>query len=178
MMHELCGVIDARAMRRACRVWDLLDRRGQLAIAEEIVRARARELCRAYPNVVNVSFGHRRRRHAASCRHRVVEQICVRFLVSRKWRKGRDGAGEIPKRLLTFCSLAGKRELCAVPTDVEDATPHLRVRAQGMQIAATWEGISDWGALTCAVRRNTVPDRIYGLSCRHVLSVSTRFSTS
>jgi hypothetical protein len=165
-------------LREACRVFERdLAREEQLRVAEEIVLTRAEELCLAYPNVLHVTFGHRRVRDKRSKRHRVVPTPCVRFLVARKWPKGRKKrvSGRIPGHLLAFCVVGGERRLCAVSTDVEDVRIHSRIRAQGTAVAAIWNGTSEFGTIACAVQRDVLPDRIYGVSCRHVLSLSAKF---
>jgi hypothetical protein len=172
------GGIDRTTLREARRVFEHdLDRGAQLQVAEEIVLTRAQELRLAYANVAHVTFGHRRVRDSRTKRHCVVPTPCVRFLVARKWPKGgkKRVAGRIPGHLLAFCIVGGERRLCAVPTDVEDARIHRRVRAQGTAVAAIWEESQEFGTIACAVRRDTFPDRVYGVSCRHVLSLSAKF---
>ncbi len=172
------GHIASTTLREASRVFDRdLKHDEQLRLAEEIVLTRAEELRIAYANVVDVSFGHRRVRDRRAKRHRVVPTPCVRFLVAHKWSKPDEKrrAGRVPHRLLAFCVVNGQRRLCAVPTDVEDARIHDRIRAQGTAIVATWEASAESGVIACAVGRDTVADRVYGIGCRHVLSLSARF---
>jgi hypothetical protein len=172
------GPPDAAALREACRVFDRdLDPAEQLRLAGEIVLTRGEELRLAYPNVTDVSFGYRRVRDRRAKRHRVVPTPCVRFHVERKWhpRTRPHRAGHVPGRLLAFWTVGRDRRLCAVPTDVEDSRIHRRVRAQGKEIVAIWKGTPEFGVLACGVRRDVVPDRVYGISCRHVLSLSARF---
>jgi hypothetical protein len=169
--------VDPEVLAQATRVFDRLSRRQQMEVAAEIVLTRSRELFLAYPNVVRVSYGHRRARDDANRRHRIVATPCVRFLVAGKWQDEASGndRSRIPERLLASCWLRGKRRICAVPTDVEDAAPHLLVKAQAARIAAQWNGGSEIGTLACAVKRDILPDRVYGLGCRHVLSLSGQF---
>ena len=170
--------LDSAALLEARRVFEReLSREVQLQVAQEIVVTRATELRLAYPNVVQVTFGHRRMQDSRARRYRVVPTPCVRFLVARKWPKshGKRAPGRIPRHLLAFCVVRGERRLCAVSTDVEDARVHRGVRAQGTAVAATWDGTSEFGTLACAIQRDVFPDRIYGLSCRHVLSLSAKF---
>ena len=97
---------EAPGLEEAARVFDeVLTRAEQLAVAEEVVLTRAVELARAYPNTVAISFGPRRR-------------------VGAKWPPSARRVppkGTIPRRLLAMATLGGRRMLCAVPTDVEDA---------------------------------------------------------
>ena len=172
--------VDIDTLREACRVFDFdLTHKEQLAIAEEVAITRAGELCLAFSNVVRVSFGYRRRRDLLNRKQLIVPQPCVRFTVANKRYERRTMAlvREIPSRLLAFCRTGGNRRLCAVPTDVEDIAPHLSVRAEAgpASISVNWNGGSESGMIACALRRDFVPDSVYGLSCRHVLSVSAQF---
>ena len=112
---------EAPGLEEAARVFDeVLTRAEQLAVAEEVVLTRAVELARAYPNTVAISFGPRRRRGASG----EEAPPCVRFLVGAKWPPSARRVppkGTIPRRLLAMATLGGRRMLCAVPTDVEDA---------------------------------------------------------
>jgi len=112
---------EAPGLEEAARVFDeMLTPAEQLAVAEEVVLTRSVELARAYPNTVAISFGPRRR-HGASGEG---APPCVRFLVGAKWPPSARRVppkGTIPRRLLAMATMGGRRVLCAVPTDVEDA---------------------------------------------------------
>src|SRR5262245_39877787 len=78
--------LDSAALLEARRVFEReLSREVQLQVAQEIVVTRATELRLAYPNVVQVTFGHRRMQDSRARRYRVVPTPCVRFLVACKW---------------------------------------------------------------------------------------------
>ena len=160
-------------MAAASRVYDALPRDEQLRAVRELVTTRAAELCLAYPNVIDVSFGYRRQRTRAGGPPRIVPSPCVRFLVKRKWRRGQKAAGQVlPRRLLAFCSVGGRRTLCAIPTDVEDARVFRGVEAGALlPVAVRWQESVTGGVLTCALRRSGVAGT-YALSCRHVLSLT------
>jgi len=112
---------EAPGLEEAARVFDqMLTPAEQLAVAEEVVLTRSVELARAYPNTVAISFGPRRRRGASG----EGAPPCVRFLVGAKWPPSARRVppkGTIPRRLLAMATMGGRRVLCAVPTDVEDA---------------------------------------------------------
>ncbi len=168
------------APREACRIFDKeLTQRQQLNAAREIVETRTSELCRAYPGVIDVSFGYRLRRDRTGKRHRIVQQPCVRFLVARKRDPQRLPRPEdtIPPRLLTYCTIGDQRKLCAVPTDVEDSTLHGATIAHGgpQGIAVKWKDTSAVGAIACVVERDGVPGTPFAIGCRHVLSLSAWF---
>jgi hypothetical protein len=160
----------------ASRVYDALPRDEQLNVARELVTTRAAELCRAYRNVIDVSFGYRRRRARAGGPPQIVPIPCVRFLVKRKWRHGQGVAGQmLPRRLFAYCSVSGRRALCAIPTDVEDARVFRGIEAGALlPVEAKWRESVAGGVLTCALRRRGV-DGTYALCCRHVLSLTDLF---
>ena len=112
---------EAPGLEEAARVFDeMLSPAEQVAVAEEVILTRAVELARAYPNTVAISFGPRRRRGEIS----EGAPPCVRFLVGVKWPPSTRRVppkGTIPGRLLAMATVGGRRRLCAVPTDVEDA---------------------------------------------------------
>jgi hypothetical protein len=152
---------------------DRLTRVQQLEVAREVVETRAPELARAYPGVVDISFGYRRRRPSPRGAYEVVPLPSVRFIVRHKWPRGaaRSRKGAIPERLFAYCSLDGRRQLCAVPTDVEDARAFVGTRPQAGNIRVRWDGSNIDGTLTCALRRQDDMG-MFALSCRHVLSLS------
>ena len=160
----------------ASRVYDTLARDEQLTVVREAVTTRAAELCLAYRNVIDVSFGYRRRRAGSGGPPRIVPTPCVRFLVKRKWQHGQKVAGQtLPRRLFAYCSVGGRRTLCAIPTDVEDARVFRGIEAGALlPIEARWQESVAGGVLTCALRRSGVAGT-YALSCRHVLSLTDLF---
>ncbi|MEO3429507.1 hypothetical protein AAFN88_11650 [Pelagibius sp. CAU 1746] len=154
-----------------------LDRKQQLQLANEIAETRGAELCRAYPNVIDVGAGFRTRRDKAGT-PRKRKDAAVVFYVSRKWAEERGSKPEdaIPRHLYTYVNVKRRRKLCAVPTDVADANDEgaakvqantRRVRVQPAPLPHP--GI---GTLTCLIRRSTLPRRVFAISCRHVLSLS------
>lgn len=161
-------------LKEASRAFDrLLTPAQQLAVVREVVETRAVELALAYRNVIDVSFGYRRRRTGRPGRYRIVRTPCVRFIVRDKWTsRGEERPGwKIPERLFAYCWVDGERRLCAVPTDVEDARAYAGIRAQGTTIRVRWQDTTARGALACALRR-TGDTKTFALSCRHVLSLS------
>jgi hypothetical protein len=167
----------------AATAFDGLSVEQKWVIITEIVLSRTGELLRAYPDALDVTAGHRRRRHRSGG-GRLIREPCVKFLVSRKWSQGKPGPRDrrIPGRLLAYGGVEGQRRLYAVPTDVEGTEAHAQVRAQGFSVVVAWEkeGIpaSSSGALACALRRSTTGETLFSLSCRHVLSLSESFPTS
>ena len=165
---------DSRAAKRTFR--EGLSAAEQMRLAEEIVETRGAELCRAYRNVIDVSFGFKERRDRRSGKTRLSRTACVIFVVKRKWEPDAEQpAQKLPQHLYAYWTVDGERKLCAVPTDVEDAKRRMGVRPQvgpGV-VTVELEGKSGSGVITCAIRRSTFPNAIYAVSCRHVFSLSS-----
>lgn len=164
-------------LKQSGRVFNrLLTPAEQMSVVQEVVETRAAELVRAYRNVIDVSFGYRRRRSQRTGGYQIVRTPCVRFVVRRKWQRGaeEDPEAKIPERLFAYCWVKGQRCLCAVPTDVEDARAFAVTRPQGGRIEVNFREASVDGSIACGVRRS-VDDRAFALSCRHVLSLSEAY---
>ena len=169
----------ASGSREAAAAFDALPAEEKWTIITEIVVSRTGELLRAYPDTLDVVAGHRRRRHRSGA-GRLVPEPCLKFLVRRKWPRSKPGSHgrRIPERVLAFGGIGGQRRLYAVPTDVESTEAHARVRAQGASVAVAWKQAIARGALACALRRSTTGETLFGMSCRHVLSLSQSFPSS
>jgi hypothetical protein len=105
---------------------------AQLQLAREVVTTRAAELTLAYSNLAMVTVGFRSRRGARGV-HEVHDEVCILFVVKRKWRKPPRGVqGQVlPRHLLTYGELAGQRVLVAVPSDVQPARWFVGAVARG-----------------------------------------------
>jgi len=100
---------------------------------------------------------------------------CVTFIVRRKWDKNDADPAHVqhlPAHLLTFADIGGKRQLCAVPTDVQTedafygATPHgaSAVHIDDIDVEA-------YGAATCLVKVGAgKAAKTMLMSARHVFS--------
>jgi hypothetical protein len=165
--------------REAAAAFDALSAEQKWTIITEIVVSRAGELLRAYPDALDVMAGHRRRRHGTGG-GRLVPEPCLKFLVRKKWRRGKPGplGQRIAERVLAYGGIEGERRLYAVRTDVEGTEARARVSAQGAPVAVAWKQASTRGALACALRRSTTGDTLFGVGCRHVLSLTQSFPTS
>lgn len=162
-----------RGLEQALKQWGRLPRPVQAALVREIALTRAAELRLAYPNIIGLAHGDRRRRGE------IVDDQCVTFLVERKWKrqvapKGRNAW--LPRFLWVYgpSAWSGNRVLCAVPTDVEAVTdgrpiPHF---GQGVGMMAPGRSFST-GAVACAVR---LPEKegVHGLTCFHVAAMPDR----
>lgn len=158
-----------------------LTRAAQLQLAHEVALTRGPELCLAYDNLVAVSSGFRTRRAQAGAAAEICREPCVGFIVQRKWpTPGRPGHPQaLPKHLIAFGDVAGKRVLCAVPTDVRAKrdygrpVPHdAAVEELPYGILVTRQDARKYsgGVATCAIRRPAAGDQVFLMSCRHVLS--------
>lgn len=156
-----------------------LSRADQLALVEELVETRSAELCRAYPNVIDVAFGYKWKRPKKGGRRRLVRIPCVIFVVKRKWSRAseEDEDEKLPTHLFAYWGVRGKRKRCAIPTDVDDASVHagFKPQALGDQIIVKAKGEESVGTITCAVHRSVFGNRPFAMSCRHVFSMSKTF---
>ena len=169
-------------VREAKRVFSQeLTRPQQMALVQEIVETRAAELCRAYKNVVSLSFGHRRRRNRKTGVQQNVRKPCVRLIVKKKWQGEQDEQPDekLPKYLFAYWTVKGRRRLCAVPTDVESAEEHAGVRPQsgnwGIEVRFVPRSGQPWkenGGIACVVKRKGHPRSLFAVSCRHVFALS------
>lgn len=157
-----------------------LSRAEQLQLAFEVALSRGQELCRAYKNVMKVTSGFRTRRDNSVSKPRLYREPCIGFIVKRKWgTAGRIGDQQaLPKHLLAFGTVSGRRVLCAIPTDVRlmsdygRPVPHDSLEAMPYGILVDRENARYYssGVATCGIRRSVDPSTVYVMSCRHVLS--------
>lgn len=148
---------------------------AQIQLAREVVITRAAELTLAYRNLVMVTAGFRSRR-ASSGLHEVHDEVCILFVVKRKWSDpGQAVRGQVlPRHLLTFGNVDGQRVLFAVPTDVQPARWFVGAVARADSAVAV--DVQDpehpaHGTMTCGVRVDaSAPEGSMALSALHVLS--------
>ena len=168
----------AERLSRAAKDWKQLGADAQFDLVCEIIETRSDELKRAYAGVLGIAAGHSRYRRAGATHKTVWREPAVTFLVRRKWRSGSaKAAGTIPGRLLAYASVDGRRTLCAVPTDVEDARDYrLSAQASSGIIVTPPPSMSDLdeskGAITCVLRTSPTSPTQYVLGCRHVLGLA------
>lgn len=169
------------SVRAARRVFKKeLSPQDQMTLVREMVETRAAELCRAYKNVIAVSYGFGRKRRERTQQPKVVRTPCVTFIVKKKWnsKEGQKSKERLPEFLFGYWTIKRKRKLCAVPTDVEDSRVYssIRLRSVTERVAVKWkpEIGAELGAITCAIRRSTVSNKLFAASCRHVFSISKR----
>ena len=165
---------------QALRNFSLLSRTRKITLAHEVAVSRGPDLCAAYRNLLSVGSGFRRRRAGLQGGPQRVAEVCVSFVVSRKWATaGRDGDRQaLPRHLLAFATLHRRRVLCAVPTDVMALAhygrprPHEGAANSPFGILVDSPEASDFavGVVTCALTRPALPGRRWALSCRHVFS--------
>lgn len=120
-------------LRAARAAYKSLPLDAQLHLVEEIVEARSHDFVHYFANVVAVHAGVRRRRDKNG-RDRLGATPCVIFLVRSKWPTAEHGraAQRLPPELLTHADIDGRRQLCAVPTDVQHSDPLAQVHDQAL----------------------------------------------
>ena len=146
----------------------------QMELAREIAETRGSELTLAFHNVVMVGYGYKRKSGRAG-REQLRNIPCVIFFVRRKWKGAaseRNRLQRLPSHLFVYATVAGRREICAVPTDVQKEARFHKVTVHSMAgLYAEDDPYFEYGSAMCAVRlESNGVARIYLMSCRHVLS--------
>jgi hypothetical protein len=149
--------------------WDRLSPKRQLEIALAVARRRGKRLQQAYPNVVSVGAGYRTRRQ----QDLPTDEVCLRFLVHRKWRSSKRRGDAIPRFVRTRVGIRGKTRVLDIPTDVTEfrfGEPQLALPLTA-GITARHEGKArDHGSACCMVCNVASPAERYLLSCYHLFS--------
>lgn len=149
--------------------WSALDRRERFRIALEVARRRGREFCAAIGNVVSVGAGLRSRGESNT----ILDEVCLRFLVKRKWGGCRARPQKIPEYITAYPDIQGKRVRVRIPTDVsefKDGIPHSSLDLTA-GITSRQNNIDlEYGSACCLVRNTNQPAERYLLSCYHVFS--------
>jgi hypothetical protein len=186
--------------------WNRLSLARRFEIAQRVVRSRMARWAKRYPGLVSVGVGHKLARTPAQKRaaqrqaqpqpgaapargrRRVRwllgaldrEQICIRFVMARKWEddiQGSDHPQRIAPLVNTTAVVRGRRLRLSIPTDVDqhaggaaqaalDATDGIRV------VDMADESNRCLGAFCCVVRDRRRRAGRYLLSCQHVLALS------
>lgn len=172
--------IERNRLETARNVWDKLPAKEQQRVIKELVESRAAEMRLAYPHVLGVGYGSRARRIRGQ--RRLTDERCVVFMVSQKWKKGsrlERSKTAVPRHLLSYCDLRGRRRLCAVPTDIESARDYRDVGACAggsgyLGVYVPGGPQQEIGAAACVVK---VPQQtgIYLLGCLHVCGLFKHF---
>ena len=151
----------------------LADMALQLRLAREAATTRAAELTLAYRNVVMVCAGFRQR-HLRNGQRRLTRTPCVVFVVRDKWPAGShppDHPQHLPAGLLSFVEIDGRRELVAVPTDVQHESAFFGARDQAARAVYLDTAAAEFGTLTCVVElRGPSGPKRYAMSALHVMS--------
>ena len=149
---------------------DELTAQEQIRLIREVVETREDLFQRAWPTVVALGYG---RRAGDDSEASVDPTPCLTFVVE-KADSGHKSAADLPAFVFAYATISGTRRLCAIPTDdrIPDDAFELNDGADPSQIAVHTadNDRSANGMVTCAFTRTFFPDRIYAMSCRHVLS--------
>jgi len=149
--------------------WASLDARAQFAVALDVARRRGASLRAAFSNVVSVGAGWR----SSGADARIHSEVCLRFLVRRKWTERRSRPRKIPAEIVAYALLGQHRIRVRIPTDVS-AYPRGAPHA-GLNLTAGITSLKDgrafqFGTACCIVRNVGIPAERYLLSCYHVFS--------
>ena len=151
--------------------WTKLTRASQFRIAHYVARRQGLRLQKAFPNVVSVGVGLRSRGDAKT----IVDEICLRFLVSRKWKARRKQSTSIPQHVHTYARVGHKTVRISIPTDVSEfrgGAPHANLDlTEGIESRQSGNPVEN-GSCCCLVRNASSSGERYLLSCYHVFSPS------
>ena len=166
----------------ACAIFAVeLTSREQIRLIREVIDTREELFLRAWPAVVALGYGRRRRRAGDDPEVPVDPTPCLTFVVETA-DSGPDPAADLPAFVFAYATVSGIRRLCAIPTDIDPRVPddafELNDGADPSRIAVdtAGNGILADGVVTCAFTRSHFPGRIFAMSCRHVLSSETQRS--
>lgn len=165
----------AAALKEAKAAYRRLGFEAQMRLVDEIIETRAAELMAAYPAIVSLGIGRRRRRNRQGHpRTGAAGVLHLRVLVRRKWKPAASNAqrkGFIPPYLLAKAGPEDARFLVAIPTDIDAMPLRSRLQLQAMAIRGYAPAGYSQGSLSCIVQeQRSGGARYLGLSCRHVLS--------
>lgn len=158
-----------------------LTKEEQWEFAREITQSRRSELCLAYRSVVAVGTGYLQKSDGPDGetgdkgKPRLVRTPGVIFHVRRKWGERNRGRPEqeIPRDLFGYWTVDGERRLCAVPTDVVEASVRADFIPENGLVVESESGLENaTGAIACRIKRKSNDDQTYLLSCRHVFGLS------
>lgn len=148
--------------------WNALGQAERFKIALAVARRRGREWVRLYDNVISVGAGMR----VAGKGRDLQDEVCLRFLVSKKWRDARIRNQSIPPTFAAYVLIHGKRVRVNVPTDVAEfkgGKPHGLLNLTG-GLSTQVNGTILLGSACCLVRNVDLKNERYLLSCYHVFS--------
>ena len=148
--------------------WFELGRAQQFGIALEVARRRGRKLC-VQAKAVSVGAGFR----SQGSQSAIVDEVCIRFLVARKWADQRNRPRKVKDFVLAYPIIGGRRVRVRIPTDVSEfrgGRPHSNLNLTG-GITSTVDGEPlDLGCACCVVRNASEQTERYLLSCYHVFA--------
>lgn len=151
--------------------WSKYSRRTQFRIALDVARRRGVELTAAFPNVVGVGAGFRSKGGDES----VYDEVCLRFLVQRKWKSRIAKAKAIPPSIRARVRVGKKLVWVSIPTDVSEfrgGKPHVALDLTGGITSRHLGQPLEFGSCCCLVKNRNSPGERFVLSCYHVFSRS------
>jgi hypothetical protein len=164
-------------LEKAILCWqESLTPEEQVAVLNEVVLTRGKELRLAYPDIM--ALGHGVRTVTMRGKRKILDEQCVVFMVRRKWdsepKTMQKRARRLPGHLMAYCSTRTGRQMCAIPTNVESGHRYKKVKPHRQYVIARNPPITaQQGVFCCAVRIPGIAAE-FGLSCHHVLAMSTQ----
>ena len=158
---------------------DELTAQEQIRLIREVAETREELFSCAWPAVVALGYGPGQRDADDDPEAAIDTTPCLTFVVKSADSEPVSPA-ELPAFVFAYATLSGTRRLCAIPTDMDQRIPDnafkLNDSASPSQITVYRNGNASLanGMVTCAFSRSLFPDRVYALSCRHVLSPATQ----
>lgn len=149
--------------------WAQLDENTRFRIAMDVARRRGADLGRLSANIIGVGAGFRLRGREPE----LVSEVCIRFLVRRKWQAPPARATRIPGHILAYPLIDGRRVRVRIPTDVSElseGSPHAALDLTSGLVSRHHGTPQSYGSACCAVSSAATPERKYLLSCHHVFS--------
>lgn len=150
--------------------WQQLGRTEQFQVALAIARRRGPEWVRHFGNVISVGAGFRLKGEEETIQN---QEICICFVVRKKWRDRRRRTQTIPDAVTAYAYVAGKRVRVLVPTDVVETKPGAPHATLDLTdgIWSHFNGKQHFaGSACCLVRNSASAVERYLLTCYHVFS--------
>lgn len=111
----------------------------QIRLIREVFDTREELFLRAWPTVVALGYGRRRRRAGDDPEVPVDPTPCLTFVVDTA-DSGPDPVAGLPASVFAYATVSGIRRLCAIPTDIDP-----RVQDKGFRAERRRRSVADRG---------------------------------
>ncbi|NRQ44643.1 hypothetical protein HRH59_19080 [Rheinheimera sp. YQF-2] len=152
--------------------WNNLDDNSKIKVIESVIKNKNKKLM-SYPNVIAIGVGRKEKKET------LLDNLCLKFSVKRKWSTNRRKVGLIPDFCLTSFEFNSQgRQFYAVPTDVSVLkTIKLQGGVGGTTTVSRRHGHAEIGTACCYVKFHGY-DEFYLLGCAHTFALIKRFNIS